>query len=102
LILHAALPCSYYEDGAFGIRIENLFAVVEANTEFRYGGLSYLSCERLTLCPIQKKMIAKEVLSQKEIAWVDAYHKQVWEALSPRLAGEEEELAWLREATAPL
>ncbi|KAI7835935.1 hypothetical protein COHA_010169 [Chlorella ohadii] len=92
----------YYEDGAFGIRIENLFAVVEANTEFRYGGMSYLACERLTLCPIQKKLIAKERLSQKEIEWVNAYHKQVWEALSPRLAGEEEELAWLKEATSPL
>lgn len=40
--------------------------------------------------------------SQKEIDWVDAYHRQVWEALSPRLQGEEEELAWLREATSPL
>ncbi|KAL4428500.1 hypothetical protein ABPG75_002589 [Micractinium tetrahymenae] len=92
----------YYEDGAFGIRIENLFVVVEAPTEFRYGGQSYYTCERLTLCPIQKKMIAKELLSQKEVDWVNAYHRQVWEALSPRLQGEEEELAWLREATSPL
>jgi Xaa-Pro aminopeptidase len=39
---------------------------------------------------------------QKEIDWVDAYHRQVWEVLSPRLAGQEEELAWLQQATAPL
>ena len=39
---------------------------------------------------------------QKEIGWVDGYHRQVWEALSPRLAGQEEELAWLQQATAPL
>jgi hypothetical protein len=33
---------------------------------------------------------------------VDSYHRQVWEALSPRLAGQKEELAWLQQATAPL
>ena len=44
-------------------------------------------------CPAQ-------VLSEKEVAWVDGYHRQVWEALSPRLSGEA--LAWLREATSPL
>jgi hypothetical protein len=41
-----------------------------------------------------------QVMSGKEVAWVDAYHRQVWEALSPRLAGEE--LEWLRQATSPL
>jgi hypothetical protein len=41
-----------------------------------------------------------QVMSDKEMAWVDAYHRQVWEALSPRLSGEE--LEWLREATSPL
>jgi len=182
----------------------------------RYGGMSYLACERLTLCPIQKKLIAKERLSQVRVCfWMKhRLHKcftcmaakerlsqilayvrrglpsrtpsttlelsrrlaadfpasarpaahllhsrcataaaegdrvgerlpqagaprfgciavllvrttcksfavmpfpplvqcrsrclwllQVWEALSPRLAGEEEELAWLKEATSPL
>ncbi|GAB4814313.1 hypothetical protein N2152v2_001359 [Parachlorella kessleri] len=102
--LLGAMVCSnepgYYEDGAFGIRIENLFVVKEADTAFRYGGESYYTCERLTMCPIQKKMIAREVLSEKEVAWVDGYHRQVWEALSPRLSGAE--LEWLREATSAL
>jgi Xaa-Pro aminopeptidase len=39
---------------------------------------------------------------QKEIDWVDGYHRQVWEALAPRLEGQAEELEWLRNATAPL
>ncbi|PSC69930.1 putative Xaa-Pro aminopeptidase P [Micractinium conductrix] len=92
----------YYEDGAFGIRIENLFVVVEANTEFRFGGQSFYGCDAITLCPIQKKMINKELLSKKEFEWLNAYHARVWASISPRLQGEEEELAWLREATSPL
>ena len=39
---------------------------------------------------------------QKEVEWVDAYHRQVWEALSPRLQGAPEQLEWLRQATSPL
>lgn len=92
----------YYEDGAFGIRIENLFIVREADTEFRFGGMSYYGSERLTVCPIQKKMMAVEAMSKEEIDWVDAYHRQVWDAVSGRLEGDAEALAWLSEACAPL
>lgn len=103
-----AMVCSnepgYYEDGAFGVRIENLFVIEEANTPFRYAGQSYYTCRRLTLCPLQKKMIDKDALSPEEVVWVNEYHKEVAEALAPRLEAEgaEEALAWLREATSPL
>lgn len=90
----------YYEDGAFGIRIENLFVIVEAPTPFRFGGQSYYTCSRLTVCPLQKKMIDISVLSPDEVEWVNDYHKQVYDTLAPRLQGEE--LAWLAEATSPL
>lgn len=45
----------YYEDGAFGIRIENLQIVAEASTAHRFGGTTFLGFERLTLVPIQAK-----------------------------------------------
>ena len=94
----------YYEDGAFGIRIENLFVVVEAPTPFRFAGQPYYTCRRLTMCPLQRKMIDVEALSGEEVAWVDAYHAEVVAALEPRLAaaGAQEELAWLKAAAAPL
>jgi Xaa-Pro aminopeptidase len=103
-----AMVCSnepgYYEDGAFGIRIENLFVVVEAPTPFRFAGQPYYTCARLTMCPLQKKMIDAGALSPQEVAWVDGYHKEVYAALAPRLEadGAAEELAWLEEACAPL
>lgn len=51
----------YYEDGNFGIRIENLLIVNEAATPHRFGGVSYFGFERLTFCPLQRKMLAMEV-----------------------------------------
>ena len=51
----------YYEDGAFGIRIENLLITKEADTPFRYAGQTYMCFEPLTFCPIQRKMLALKV-----------------------------------------
>lgn len=51
----------YYEDNAFGIRIENLLHIKEAETPFKFGGQKYFDFERLTLIPLQRKMILKEV-----------------------------------------
>ena len=51
----------YYEDGSFGVRIENLVHVVEADTPFRFGGVPFFKFERLTMCPLQRRMIDFEV-----------------------------------------
>lgn len=62
------------------------------------------SCERLTLAPLQRKMIDAGALSPAEAAWVDAYHAQVLAEVGPRLEAEgaAAEAAWLRAACAPL
>jgi Xaa-Pro aminopeptidase len=93
----------YYEDGAFGVRIENLFVIVPAETEHKFAG-EYYTCDRLTVCPLQKKMIVKKDLTSDEIAWVDQYHQHVYKVLAPRLEAEgcNEELEWLKNATSPL
>ena len=94
----------YYEDGSFGIRIENLFIIVESPTPFRFGGQSYYGSERLTMCPIQKKMMNPDLMTENEINWVNAYHKQVYDAIAPRLEADQdtEALEWLKDATSPL
>ncbi|KAL4527940.1 hypothetical protein Ndes2526B_g07731 [Nannochloris sp. 'desiccata'] len=93
----------YYEDGAFGVRIENLFVIVPAKTEHKFAG-EYYTCDRLTVCPLQKKMIVKKDLTPDEISWVDQYHEHVYKVLAPRLEAEgcAEELEWLKNATSPL
>jgi len=51
----------YYEEGAFGIRIENLVAAREADTPFKFGDVPYLSFERLTQVPFQRKLMDLQV-----------------------------------------
>ena len=93
----------YYEDGRFGIRIENLIYVVEKETPFEFGGKKYLGFERLTHVPIDKSMIDVELLSKKEIEWIDRYHEDVWDRVSPLIEDENEmALRWLMEKTEPI
>lgn len=69
------LEPGYYEDGAFGIRIENVLVCKEVKTQFNFGDKGYLGFEHLTLVPIQTKMVDTSLLSQKEKEWVNNYHK---------------------------
>lgn len=84
-----------YRDGQWGVRIENLVAVVfEEQTEFgRFFGF-----ETLTLCPIDTRCIVNELLDQTEKEWLNAYHDRVRTELSPLVEGEA--LQWLIDRTA--
>lgn len=87
----------YYRADAFGIRIENLEAVVEVATQ---GDMSVMGFESLTRAPIDKRLIDLSLLTDIELAWLNHYHRTVFEVISPALSGDD--LAWLTQATAPL
>ncbi len=91
----------YYEDGGFGIRIENLLVVREAKTSHNFGNKKYLTFDYLTHIPIQKKLIDFSLMSGAEVAWLNQYHAVVWEKVSPRVTDEKVK-AWLKEACAPV
>lgn len=82
-----------YKAGSHGIRIENLILTIHSG-EGMYS--QYLKFETLTLCPICKKGIVKELLTAEEINWLNEYHQNVYEKLSPYLNQEEKE--WLSKA----
>ena len=86
-----------YKAGSPGIRTENLPLVCK-DKEGMFG--DYLKFETITLCPICKKGIVKEMLTNEEIEWLNNYHQIVYEKLSPNL--NEEEKVWLQEATASI
>ena len=86
-----------YKAGSHGIRTENLTLVCK-DKEGMFG--DYLKFETITLCPICKKGIVKEMLTNEEIEWLNNYHQIVYEKLSPNL--NEEEKDWLQEATASI
>ncbi|GEN78200.1 aminopeptidase P family protein [Chryseobacterium hagamense] len=99
--LMAGMVCSnepgYYLEGAYGIRHENLIAVKESETTIH--GIFY-EFETLTFCPFFKDTIVKEILSEDEISWLNAYHKTCEEKLVPFLEGEVKE--WFLELVSPL
>lgn len=82
-----------YKAGSHGIRTENLVLTVCAG-EGMFG--NYLKFETITLCPICKKGIIKEMLTTEEVEWLNEYHRTVYEKLSLSLNNEEKQ--WLREA----
>ena len=86
-----------YKAGSHGIRTENLTLVCK-DKEGMFG--DYLKFETITLCPICKKGIVKEMLTNEEIEWLNNYDQIVYEKLSPNL--NEEEKVWLQEATASI
>jgi len=87
----------YYKTGAYGIRIENLLAVIPSEI---VGERAMLEFETLTLAPIDRRLIDPTLLSPAEITWLDGYHARVRAALSPHLDGPDQD--WLSQATAPL
>ena len=86
-----------YLAGKFGVRLENLLLVREAETN-AYG--HFLALEPLTLAPFDRDTIDPSLLSDRELAQLNAYHARVYEALAPHLDAETR--AWLRGVTAPL
>lgn len=86
-----------YLSGKFGVRIENTLLIKDYQTT-DFG--KFLQMESLTLCPIDLTPVDFSMLQPEEIEWLDTYHRDVFEKLSPYLEGED--LEWLREATRPV
>lgn len=86
-----------YLKGKFGVRIENTLLIKDF-VETTFG--KFLQMESLTLCPIDTAPIDVDMLLLEEVEWLNAYHREVFEKLSPCL--EDEEVGWLAKATKPL
>lgn len=88
----------YYKAGAYGIRIENLVLVVE---DKRKGDEKpFLAFETLTLAPIDRTLIAKNLLDADERAWLNAYHARVLKTISPKVDAKTK--TWLKKMCAPV
>ena len=67
----------YYREGWFGIRIENLIYIKKNKFE------------ELTLAPMEKKLIEKQMLNKNEIKWLNKYHNNVKKKLLKFMNNEE-------------
>ncbi|XP_072027401.1 xaa-Pro aminopeptidase 1-like isoform X4 [Amphiura filiformis] len=87
----------YYEDGAFGIRTENVVVTVPAETKHHFKNQTFLTFETVTLVPIQLKMVEPSLLTESEISWINDYHVKCREIVGKELErqGRHEALKWL-------
>ena len=86
-----------YIEGSHGIRTENLICCKEAE-KTEYG--QFLCFEYLTYVPIDTAPLELSLMEDQDIRWLNEYHQQVYEKLSPYLEGEEAQ--WLYQATRPV
>ncbi len=83
----------YYKEDCYGIRCENLMIVKE-----RPDGM--LNFETITFVPFDLRLVDKALLSEAESGWINQYHSDVCQKLSPLLKGDD--LRWLEESTSSI
>ena len=91
----------YYEDKAFGIRIENLVVLRKAETKYNFNNRGSLRLETITLVPIQLKMIDVNLMQDDEIEWLNEYHDTCRQLVGAHLdkMGKREVKDWLMKET---
>jgi len=89
----------YYKQGAYGIRLENLVLVEEA-TLIAGAERNTMGFETLTLVPFDRRLVVAALLTEAELAWLNAYHARVWREIGPELGAADRD--WLEAATRPM
>jgi Xaa-Pro aminopeptidase len=84
----------YYKEGAYGIRLESLVLVKSS----RINAGNWLEFQTLTLAPIDLQLIEPSLLSPEEKAWLNDYHRLIYDSLASWL--DETTRKWLAYATA--
>ncbi|KAL1608643.1 hypothetical protein SLS59_001833 [Nothophoma quercina] len=91
----------YYEDGKFGIRIENMIMVKEVETKHQFGDKPYLGFEHVTMTPHCRNLVDMSLLTEDEKKFINDYHKEVFEKTSEYFKNDPLTLKWLKRETAP-
>ena len=91
----------YYEANNFGIRIENVMIVTPAKTKHQFDGKQFCTFKTATMVPIDKELLDTKIMTKDEIAWLDAYHQDVYKNISSYMQTQYEK-DWLKKATEPI
>lgn len=89
----------YYEDGTFGIRIENIMIVKEVRTEHCFGDKPFLGFEHVTMVPYCQKLIDVSLLNKDEKAWLNSSNVEILEKTRAFFEKDELTMAWLERET---
>ncbi|XP_055963721.1 xaa-Pro aminopeptidase 2 [Sorex fumeus] len=99
--MFTSIEPGFYQDGEFGIRIEDVALVVEAKT--KYPG-NYLTFEVVSLVPYDRNLINVSLLSPEQIQYLNRYYQTIREKVGPELQRRQlqDEFRWLQQHTEPL
>lgn len=89
----------YYENGNFGIRIENILIVKKVQTKYTTMKTEYYGFEHITCVPMQTKLIEKELFTKEELKWVNDYNHFCFEKLKDQFEKDSDEFVWLKHNT---
>ncbi|KAJ5908590.1 hypothetical protein N7495_001272 [Penicillium taxi] len=92
----------YYEDGKFGIRIENIVMAREVKTLHKFANKQWLGFEHVTMTPIGRNLIEPSLLTSAEIKWVNDYHTEIWDKTHHFFKEDELSRKWLERETQPI
>ncbi|TYJ52805.1 hypothetical protein B9479_006568 [Cryptococcus floricola] len=86
-----------YKEGEWGVRIEGVDVIESRRAGGGPGEKGWLGLERITMCPIQTKLVIPALMSPDEKDWLNAYHSEVYAKISPlcKEVGDERALIWL-------
>ncbi|KAL6894922.1 X-prolyl aminopeptidase [Trichoderma evansii] len=89
----------YYEDGNFGIRIENIVMVKEVETKHAFGDKPFLGFEHVTMVPYCRSLINESMLTEDEKAWLNASNAEILEKTKGYFEGDAITTAWVERET---
>ena len=94
----------FYQDGAFGIRIESLQLVIAKETPYKFKNVKFVTFEPISLVPIQRKLIDKSMLTGEEVDWLNEYHRSCLDKVGPLMEEQKrpELFQWLVDNCQPL
>ncbi|XP_054852958.1 xaa-Pro aminopeptidase 2 [Eublepharis macularius] len=102
--MFTSIEPGYYQDGEFGIRLEDIVLVVEAETKHQVSETPYLTFKVISLVPYDRNLIDVKLLSQEQIQYLNSYYETIRKHVGPELERRQlyEEYRWLQENTKPL
>ncbi|KAJ8920725.1 hypothetical protein NQ315_004864 [Exocentrus adspersus] len=94
----------YYQDGEFGIRIEDIVQIVDAHPPHNFNNTGFLTFDFVTLVPKIIKLVVVDMLTEVEIKYLNEYHQKCRDIVGPVLQkqGQQDALKWLIKETQPI
>lgn len=91
----------YYEDGVYGIRIENLAIVREVKTEYTFDDKPFLGFEHVTMVPYCRRLIDESLLTADEKQWLNKANQEIRANMEGYFKDDELTRSWLERETQP-